>query len=169
MDRITVKNLILCSGILGLLLGILAAVPVIGIWMLATVIILAAPCVIVYLIMDGKLDLTTVKDSILQGALAGFCASIFFSSAYSVSAVILFKTFQYTDNQILTSIITNSPLWLLLCFIVFIGIFNAVTNAFSGVVTYYVINFIRDMYEKSHPQTAGNGDFRSIMNEGMQE
>ena len=50
-------------------------------------------------------------------------------------------------------------MWLLICFIIFIGIFNATTNAFSGFATYYVINFIRDMYEKSHPRDEQNDDF----------
>lgn len=158
MDRITVKNLILFSMLLGIVLGAAGIIPVVGIWMLAVLVLLSAPLVMVYLIMDGKFDLTTIKDSILTGALTGLCAGVFFSSSYSVFAAILLKCFHYTNNQILTSIITNSPLWLLICFMIFIGIFNAVTNAFSGFATYYAINFIRDIYEKTHPQGTGNDD-----------
>ncbi len=154
-----VKNLILFSAILGVLLGFFGVIPFIGVWMLVILIVLAAPLVMVYLIMDSKLDLTTIKDSIITGAIVGFNSSIFFSAAYSMIAVILFKIFHFSSNQILTSIIINSPMWLLICFIIFIGIFNATTNAFSGFATYYVINFIRDMYEKSHPRNNDNDDF----------
>lgn len=159
MDRYVVKNLILFSAILGVLLGFFGVIPFIGVWMLVILIVLAAPLVMVYLIMDSKLDLTTIKDSIITGAIVGFNSSIFFSAAYSMIAVILFKIFHFSSNQILTSIIINSPMWLLICFIIFIGIFNATTNAFSGFATYYVINFIRDMYEKSHPRNNDNDDF----------
>ncbi len=159
MDRYVVKNLILFSAILGVLLGFFGVIPFIGVWMLVILIVLAAPLVMVYLIMDSKLDLTTIKDSIITGAIVGFNSSIFFSAAYSMIAAILFKNFHFSSNQILTSIIINSPMWLLICFIIFIGIFNATTNAFSGFATYYVINFIRDMYEKSHPRNNDNDDF----------
>ena len=159
MDRHVVKNIILFSAILGVLLGFLGVIPFIGVWMLVILIVLAAPLVMVYLIMDSKLDLTTIKDSIITGAIVGFNSSIFFSAAYSMIAAILFKIFHFSSNQILTSIIINSPMWLLVCFIIFIGIFNATTNAFSGFATYYVINFIRDMYEKSHPRNNDNDDF----------
>ncbi len=159
MDRYVVKNLILFSAILGVLLGFFGVIPFIGIWMLVILVVLSAPLVMVYLIMDSKLDLTTIKDSIITGAIVGFNASIFFSAAYSLIAAILFKFFHFSSNQILTSIIINSPMWLLICFIIFIGIFNATTNAFSGFATYYVINFIRDMYEKSHPRDEQNDDF----------
>lgn len=159
MDRYVVKNLIIFSAILGMILGFLGVIPYIGVWMLVILIVLAAPAVMVYLIMDSKLELTTIKDSIITGAIVGFNSSIFFSAAYSMIAAILFKGFHYTSNQILTSIIINSPMWLLICFIIFIGIFNATTNAFSGFATYYIINFIRDMYEKSHPRDNQDDDY----------
>lgn len=162
MDRVVVTNLIIYSIILGLLLGTLGAVPYIGIWMLVISITLSAPLVMVYLIMDSKLDLTTIKDSIITGAIIGFCNSLIFSASYSIVVAILFKCFHYTNNQVLTSIIINSPMWLLVCFMIFIGVFNATTNAFSGFTTYYVINFIRDMYEKNHPIKLQDEDFNEL-------
>ena len=82
----------------------------------------------------------------------GFCTNFSFSAVYAVLMVILAKGFQYTTNYFLTAMITNSPVWLLFVFIIFIGVLCAVTNAFTGFLTYYVINFIRDIYEKQHPK-----------------
>lgn len=152
MNKFVIKNIVILSLILGLILGILAPVPYVGMAALFAALLLSAPLVMVYLIMDGKLDLTTTKDSILTGALIGFCTNFSFSVIYAVLMVILAKGFQYTTNFFLTAMITNSPVWLLFVFIIFIGVLCAVTNAFSGFLTYYVINFIRDMYEKQHPR-----------------
>jgi len=151
MDRIVVKNLIIVSSILGVILGTLGAVPYIGIWLFLIAILLSAPLTMVYLIMDSKLDLTTIENSIITGAITGFCSCIFFSSAYSCITAIIFNLLHYSNNKILTSIIINSPMWLLAVFIIFIAVVSATVNAFSGFATYYIINFIRDMYEKNHP------------------
>ena len=78
MDRILVKNITILSLILGLALGILAPIPFIGMIMLFILLLGSAPLVMVYSIMDGKLELTTTKDSILTGALAGFMTNITF-------------------------------------------------------------------------------------------
>ena len=150
MNKFVIKYIVVFSLILGVILGMFAPVPYVGIMSLFAALLLAAPLVIIYLIMDSKLDLTTTKDSILTGALIGFCTNFSFSAVYAVLMVILAKGFQYTTNYFLTAMITNSPVWLLFVFIIFIGVLCAVTNAFTGFLTYYVINFIRDIYEKQH-------------------
>ncbi len=152
MDKYVVKNLIIISSILGVVLGIVGAVPYIGIWLFIATLILSAPVTMVYLIMDSKLDLTTIENSIITGAITGFCSSIIFCAAYSLLTALIFKFLHYSHNAILTSIIINSPIWLSIVFIIFIAVVSATINAFSGLATYYIINFIRDMYEKRHPQ-----------------
>lgn len=148
MDKFIIKTIVLLSLILGAILGLLAPIPYVGMIMLFAALLLAAPIVVLYLIMDGKFDLTTVKDSIITGALIGFVSNIAFSTMYAIVMAVLVKCFNFTTNFLLTAMITHSPIWLLGVFIVFIGTLSAVTNAFSGFITYYVINFIRDLYEK---------------------
>ncbi len=152
MDKFVIKNVIIISLILGMILGLLAPVPYVGAVMLVIAFILSAPIVVLYLIMDNKLELTTTKDSIITGALVGFFVNISFSVAYAIVVAILAKIFNITVNFVLTTMIVNSPIWLLFVFIIFIGVLCATTNAFSGFLTYYVINFIRDVYESQHPQ-----------------
>jgi hypothetical protein len=151
MNKEVIKNIIIVSLILGAILGLLAPVPYVGLIMLLIALLFASPLVILYLIMSGKFDLTTTKDSIITGAIVGFSANITFSIAYSIIMVILSLVFHYSSNFFLTAMIINSPIWLTLIFIIFIGVLTATTNAFSAFATYYIINLIRDMYEKSHP------------------
>lgn len=148
MDRNLAKNIIILSIFLGAILGLLAPIPYIGTIVLFAVFLIAAPAVMVFLIMDGRLDLSTTQDSIVQGALAGFVSGIVFSSVYAVAAFLLGIFFHYSSNFILTTMIANSPIWLLTVFIIFIGVLFGTTNAFTGFLTYYIINLIRDVYEK---------------------
>lgn len=159
MDRFLIQKIIILSLILGLALGLLAPIPVVGMIMLFLILLLAAPIVILYLIMAGELDLTSPKDSIITGAIIGFSANLTFAVSYSILMVLLAKIFHYTPNFFLTAMITNSPIWLTGTFIIFLGVLCATTNSFTGFATYYIINFIRDVYEKKHPQIQGTQDF----------
>ena len=159
MDKFVVKNIIVFSLILGVILGVLAPIPYVGTFMLIVALVLSAPLVMIYLIMDNRLELTTTKDSIITGAIVGFVVNISFSIAYASIMAILAKTINYSSNFILTTMIVNSPIWLLGVFIIFIGVLCATTNPFSGFVTYYIINFIRDMYEKQLPKNKEDDDF----------
>lgn len=152
MDKILIKNIIVLSLIFGFITGLLSPVPYVGLIMLFGLLLVAAPAVMIYLIMDGRLDLTTAKDSIIQGAIAGFGANFTFASVYCTLIVLLSKIFHYSPNLFLTAMIENSPIWLLGAFIIFLGILCATTNAFTGFATFYIINFIRDVYENQHKQ-----------------
>lgn len=150
MDNRTLIKIVVLSLILGAIFAILAPIPYLGIVILFIALILAAPAVMLYMIMDGSYDLTTTKDSIINGAISGFCVNLSFSIVYCIIITILAKGFSIADNAFLTYMIINSPIWLLIAFIIFIGVLFATTNAFSAFLTHYIIDFIRDNYENSH-------------------
>ena len=152
MNRILIKDIVILSLIFGSIMGLIAPVPILGTVVLFSVLLLSAPIVVLYLIMTGKLDLTTAKDSIISGAIIGFSTNLTFSIFYSMVMAILAVGFHVSSNFFLSTMIINSPLWLIMVFIIFIGVLFAVTNAFSSFATYYIINFIRDIYEKEHPE-----------------
>lgn len=150
MNKFLIQQIIVLSLIFGAITGLLAPVPYVGTVMLILILLFAAPIVMVYMIMAGKTDLTTITDSIITGALTGFCANLTFSSIYALITLILSAGFNIRPNLFLSAMITNSPIWLLITFIIFIGVLSATTNAFTGFATHYIIDFIRDLYEKRH-------------------
>ena len=85
MNRNIFINLLIISLAVGFVLGELAVIPFVSMIALFLMLFLSAPIAIVLLIMLGKLDLTTVKDSIIQGLTAGFFANITFSLGYCIS------------------------------------------------------------------------------------
>lgn len=159
MDKFLIQKIIILSSILGIILGLLAPIPFVGMIMLFSILLLAAPLVMLYMIMAGELDLSSPKDSIITGAIIGFSSNLTFAIFYSIIMVILSKVFHYTPNFFLTAMITNSPIWLIGTFIIFLGVLCATTNSFTGFATHYIINFIRDIYEKQHPELNNNKDF----------
>lgn len=161
VDKSQIINVINLSLIIGVLFGLLVFVPYISIVILLIALLLSAPLVMVYMIMDGKLELENVTHSLVTGAISGFCANITFSGMFSILTVAGAVWFNYNPNVFLAAMIMQSPLWLLVTFIVFIGILFATTNAFSGVATYYLINLIRDIYEKNHPKK--DDDFKKYI------
>ncbi len=161
VDKSQIINTVKLSLIIGVLLGVLVFVPYINIAILIITLFLSAPLVMVYMIMDGKLELESVTHSLVMGAISGFCANITFSAMFSILTVAAAAWFNYNPNVFLAAMITQSPLWLLITFIVFIGVLFATTNAFSGVATYYLINLIRDIYEKKHPKK--DDDFKNYI------
>ncbi len=163
MDKFLLKDLIVYSLIFGFVIGVLSIVPYIGIWMLCFVLLLSAPVVVLYMIMAGKSDLTTIKDSIIQGAICGFSANITFSFGACLVLVLLKIGFNYSPNSLLTTMIINAPVWLTLICIIFLGTLVATTNAFSGFLTYYVLNLLRDSYERKHLLNKKDDSFKNYM------
>lgn len=157
MDKSVFKSFVILSIIVGIIFGVLSPVPILGTVVLLALLFLSAPLAMIYLIMDGKFDLETIKDSIIYGAISGMFANISFAFTYAIVTAIIYAITQYSSNLLLTTMIINSPVWLLIVVILFMGVLTATTNAFSGVVTYYAINLIRDIYEKKHNN---NSDFK---------
>ncbi len=162
MNKVVIKNLVILSFIVGLIFGTIALIPFLSIVMLFAVMFLTAPVVILYMIMDSKFDVDTLQKTIIGGAIAGLSANISFAGVYTLISSLLFIGFKYSDNYFLTTMIINSPLWLTVIFIIFIGVLTGTTNAFSGFVTYYMVNFLRDMYEKRQSKNGNNNFSRYI-------
>ena len=131
--------------------------------MLISILLFCAPVVMIYMIMAGKLDLTTIKDSIIWGAICGFSGNITFATGASIVLVLLKIGFDYSSNYLLTTMIMNSPIWLTLVCIIFLSTLVATTNAFSGFITYYILNFIRDSYERKQLLNKEKNSFRNYM------
>lgn len=163
MDKFLVKDLIVYSLIFGFLTGVLAVVPYIGMLILFLIMFFASPVVILFMIMSGKLDLTTLKDSIIWGGICGFSANITFCTGACVVLALLKIGFNYSPNYLLTTMVMNSPIWLTFVCIVFLGTLIGTTNAFSGFITYYILNFIRDSYERKHLPKKKKDKFEDYM------
>ena len=139
MNVILFKQISILSLFLGGVIGLLTLVPYVGTYGLIFLLCFIAPLVIWILIKYNCLSLSSVKDSIIVGAIAGFVAYIGFSIIYLPVSVILIRFFNYSANQGVGLMISHANLFILSVVSVFMGVVGATINSFTGFMTFYVM------------------------------
>lgn len=89
-----------------------------------------------------------MKDSIITGAIAGFVSYLGFSIIYVPISVILMKLFHIAANAGVGFMLGNATFFLLVVISLFMGVLSATVNAFTGFLTFYVIDFINTIEKR---------------------
>ncbi len=109
---------------------------------------LIAPLVIWLLVKYNCLSLSSTKDSVIVGAIAGFVAYLGFSIIYVPISVLLMKVFHLAANVGVGFMLGNATFFLLVVISLFMGVLGATINAFTGFLTFYVLDFINSIEKK---------------------
>ena len=91
------------------------------------------------------LSLSSIKDSVIVGALAGFVSYMGFSIIYVPISVILMKFFHIAANYGVGLMLENANFFILVVISLFLGVLSATVNAFTGFLTFYVIDLVNSM------------------------
>lgn len=145
MNKSILKIIILLSIFLGIVSGLLTIIPFVGelvFWILITS---ASFVVILFMTKMKILDIATVKQSVVIGALIGFVSFLAFSLVYIPAVVILAKLINYVSNPGIVMFLSHSSVGLTVMLAVFMGVLSATLNAFSGFLIYYFIEFNRSL------------------------
>lgn len=145
MNKSILKIIILLSIFLGIVGGLLTIIPFVGelvFWILITS---ASFVVILFMTKMKILDIATVKQSVVIGALIGFVSFLAFSLVYIPAVVILAKLINYVSNPGIVMFLSHSSVGLTVMLAVFMGVLSATLNAFSGFLIYYLIEFNRSL------------------------
>lgn len=142
-----IKLILMISAFLGITAGFLSAVPYIGGWIFFILMCFTSVIELGFLIKVGILRLDTVQESIVIGGLIGFLSFIAFSIVYMPLVLILRSVFNYYTNFGVVLALQNSSLPLIIVISVFMAVLSGAINAFTGFVTYYVSEFIRNSGE----------------------
>ena len=97
------------------------------------------------MIKYGCISLSSVKDSVIVGAIAGFVSYMGFSIIYVPISVLLMKFFQIAANYGVGLMLQNANLFILIVISLFLGVLGATINAFTGFLTFYVIDLVNSM------------------------
>ena len=160
MNKSIIKIILLLSIFLGIVSGLLTIVPYLGeivFWLLITI---AAPVVIMFLTRVNLLEITSVRQSAVIGALIGFISFLSFSAVYIPIVVILDKFFNYSSNPGVSMFLTNATVILIIMLAVFMGVLSATVNSFSGFVTYYLVEFNKSLKSKQNENEYGQFNIR---------
>lgn len=147
-NKIFLKNLLVLSGILGLLLGIITIIPFICNISFFVLMILAAPVLFVYLKKINLIGFFEPKQGAVLGAIIGFVSFVGFAISFVPLATII--GFLYKGSYYLgVSLLFRSGIFVTIMMVLFVAILSALMNAFTGLVTMYVYNQIEPQPEET--------------------
>lgn len=144
IDYILLRQISILSVFFGALLGVITLIPFIGTFSFIFLICFIAPLVIWILIKYECLSLTSIKDSIITGALSGFISYMGFSIIFIPASILLMQFFHIASNYGIGLMLNDANAFILIVLSVFMGVLSATVNAFTGFLTFYVIDFIKN-------------------------
>ena len=145
INWILLRQITVLSAFFGLLIGAVTLIPYVGIVSFIFLICFIAPLVISILIKYNCLSLTSIKDSIIVGAIAGFVAYMGFSVIYIPISVVLMKFFHLAANYGVGFMLQNANFFILVIVSMFMGVLGATVNAFTGFLTFCVLDLINSV------------------------
>ena len=148
INFILLKQIAILSAFFGAVLGAITLIPYLGVISFVLLISLIAPLVIWLLVKYNCLSLSSTKDSVIVGAIAGFVAYLGFSIIYVPISVLLMKVFHLAANVGVGFMLGNATFFLLVVISLFMGVLGATINAFTGFLTFYVLDFINSIEKK---------------------
>lgn len=148
INFILLKQIAILSAFFGAVLGALTLIPYLGVISFVLLICFISPLVIWILVKYNCLSLSSIKDSVITGAISGFVAYMGFSIIYVPISVILMKLFHISANIGVGYMLGNASFFLLLVLSLFMGVLGATVNAFTGFLTFYVLDFINSIEKR---------------------
>lgn len=143
IDFILLKQISVLSVFFGALLGFVTLIPFIGTFSIVFLFCFIAPLVIWNLVKYNCLSLTSIKDSVITGAISGFVSYLGFSIIYIPISVVLMKFFNLSANYGIGITLMNANFFILVVLSVFMGVLSATVNAFTGFLTFYILEIIK--------------------------
>ncbi len=147
INWVLLRQISVLSLFFGLLLAVITLVPYIGTLSFIFLICFIAPLVIWILVKYNCLSLTSIKDSVIVGAIAGFVAYMGFSIIYVPVSVVLMKFFHLAANYGVGLMLQNANFFLLVVISMFLGVLGATVNAFTGFLTFCVMDLINSIHK----------------------
>lgn len=155
MDKSLLKIIILISAFIGVVCGLLTAVPFIGPVAFFTLLCLSSVIVMVFLMKAKVLELYTVQESVTIGGIIGFVSFMIFCIVYFPLVIILYKVFHFSSNEGVALFLNAANFWIMLIFSIFMAVLSATVNAFTGFLTFYIKEFLKTLdknEERRHNQ-----------------
>ena len=145
INYVLLRQISVLSIFFGALLGSITLIPYVGTLSFIFLICFISPIVIWILVKYNCLSLSSIKDSVIVGALAGFVSYMGFSIIYVPISVILMKFFHIAANYGVGLMLENANFFILVVISLFLGVLSATVNAFTGFLTFYVIDLVNSM------------------------
>lgn len=160
MNPLLVKQTAILSAILGGIIGVLTLIPFIQGFSFLFLFLGVAALVIIYMKKNDLIGIIDVKEGMALGGIIGFVSFVAFAAVFIPLDLLLgwfLGLFKLTYNTYGLNIFIQSGFFVLIILIIFMGILNALMNAFSGLVTIYMYEVLTGV--KKEEKQEENVDF----------
>ncbi len=140
MNRQLARRIIILSALAGVCIGVASIIPIVVKFLVFVLMTCISVPVMMVLRKYGVYEVSSVKGSLLAGALSGFVSYIAFSVVFLPLVFVLSSFFAISYLGGLVLMLKLSNFALVLMFTIFISIVSIIFNAFSSLLYYYIVS-----------------------------
>ena len=145
MNISLMKLITMLSCFIGVVCAFLSLLPYIGGVVFFFLICFTAVVVMLILMKTKLLQIESVQESITIGGICGFLSSMAFALIYIPMVILFARVFHYFTNEGVAIFFAHANLFVVLLLSIFMAIFSATINAFTGFVVYYLTELFKNM------------------------
>ena len=142
MSKLLIKQISVLSAIFGAFLGILSLIPFVRNFTSVVVMIFMAPVVIIYLKKLNIIKEVTLQSGMIIGTFTGVVSIITFTFAFTLLDLLFSLFIKNGFIFMISSFIRNAGFFNYFMLLSFMCILSGITNAFSGLTTAYIYEFL---------------------------
>lgn len=150
MNQLLMKEIAILSAILGGILGVITLIPFIKTFAFMALILCVSAIVLVYMKKNDAIGIINTKEGAILGAISGFVSFIAFSIVFVPLVSIIGLIFKSYNTYGILYLLKASGFFVLVMLIIFIAILSALMNAFSGLVTAYVYEYLTGIKKEAN-------------------
>ena len=147
MNNLLFKQIIILSSVMGAILGVLGLIPFVRNIAIFLLMCFVAPVVIVYLKKLNFISEVSIQKGMVIGTLTGIISVIAFMLIFTPFVLLISLFVKNGFIYWIASLIKNSGFFVFIFILVLLGILNGLINAFSGLTTAYLYDFLKNVKE----------------------
>ncbi|MCQ2789294.1 MAG: hypothetical protein MJ229_02840 [bacterium] len=150
MNQLLMKQIAILSAILGGILGVITLIPFIKTLSFMALILCVSTIVLVYMKKNDAIGIINTREGAVFGAISGFVSFIAFSIVFIPLVSIIGLIFKSYNTYGILYLLKASGFFVLVMLVIFIAILSALMNAFSGLVTAYVYEYLTGIKKEAN-------------------
>ncbi len=150
MNQLLMKEIAILSAILGGILGVITLIPFIKTFAFMALILCVSAIVLVYMKKNDAIGIINTREGAILGAISGFVSFIAFSIVFIPLVSIIGLIFKSYNTYGILYLLKASGFFVLVMLVIFIAILSALMNAFSGLVTAYVYEYLTGIKKEAN-------------------
>lgn len=145
MNKLLLKQVSILSIIAGIVLAFLTLIPFVGQLAFIALMSLVAAFIISFMVKIDLLEILSIRESVILGALIGFVSFMAFAIVYLPIVALMGRFFNLYYLYGISMLLNVGSFGVIFLLTIFVAILSATINAFSAFITFYVLEFLKTL------------------------